>query len=84
MSTTGTPNRADAEQPAATYQSSRYREIDRLERYADGSIYDGRPDFFNPGTDTPLLEREAVHRSPAVEIAIGSHADLVPARVDGR
>lgn len=77
MSTTGTPNRADAEQLAATYQSSRYREIDRLERYVDGSIYDGRPDFFNPGTDTPLLERKPCIVYPAVEIAIGSHADLV-------
>lgn len=62
---------------ADLYKNPRFRQLEVLEKYLDGSVYDGRPDFFNPGSDTPLLGRKPCVVYPISEIAIGSHSDMV-------
>lgn len=67
---------ADALKLAEAYKTPRYRSIERLERYVDGTIHDGRPDFF-VDNGTPLLERRPCIRYAVAKIAIRSHADMV-------
>lgn len=64
-------------QIADLYKTPRYRQLEVFEKYIDGSVYDGRPDFFNPGGDVPLLGRKPCVVFPIGEIAIGSHVDMV-------
>ena len=68
--------KADAIKIAELYKTPRFREIERLERYIDGTIYDDRPNFF-VDDGTPLLERKPCCRYPIAQIAIRSHADMV-------
>ena len=69
--------KAEAIKLAEKYKTPRYKEIERLERYVDGTIYDGRPDFFDSSIDVPLLARRPCVRYPVAQIAIRSHADMV-------
>lgn len=55
----------------------RYWKLDRLERYVDGTQYEGRPDWFNPQEDVPLLERKPAIVYPIVASAIRSNVDLI-------
>lgn len=64
-------------QIADIYKTPRYRQLEVLEKYVDGTCYDDRPDFFNPGSDLPLLARKPCVVYPISEIAIGSHVDMV-------
>lgn len=67
-------SRAIAERIACTYHTPRYKKLDRLERYAKGTQYEGRPSFWN--NDVPLQERAPYLRAPIAERAIRGHADL--------
>lgn len=53
----------------------RYFKIDRLERYAKGTQYEGRPSFWND--DIPLHERAPIIVHPVVNSAVASNCDLV-------
>lgn len=69
----------DAQQRAKTLceaqLSPRYLRLDRLERYVEGSQYEGRPSFED--TNYPLFERAPSIVYPMAHRAIRSHADLV-------
>lgn len=67
-------SRREAERIALAYHTPRYRKLDRLERYAKGTQYEGRPSFWN--NDVPLQERAPYLRAPIAERAIRSHVDL--------
>lgn len=54
----------------------RYKRIDLLERYVEGTQYEGRQDFFAPATDVPLLERAPNIIDPIVLAAIRQHIDF--------
>jgi len=62
-----------AEKILAANLSPRYWRLDRFERYVDGTQYDGRPDWFSPRVETPLLERKPCIVFPIVKQAIDSH-----------
>ena len=62
---------------ARRYNSPRYAAIDALESVADGSIYDGRPGWFDSARDVPLLERRPCVIYPSVKIAAQIAADFV-------
>ncbi len=53
----------------------RFWRIDRLERYAKGSQYEGRASFWND--DVPLHEKAPIIVHPVVASAIASNCDLV-------
>lgn len=53
----------------------RYFKLDRLERYAKGTQYEGRPSFWND--DVPLHERAPIIVHPVVNSAVASNCDLV-------
>jgi hypothetical protein len=74
MSHTLAEQRAAAEKVACAYHSPRYKKLDRLERYARGTQYVGRPSWWNG--DVPLQERAPCIRAPIAERAIRSHKDL--------
>lgn len=63
-----------AEKVACAYHTPRYKKLDRLERYAKGTQYEGRPSFWN--NDVPLQERAPYLRAPIAERAIRGHVDL--------
>jgi hypothetical protein len=67
-------SRREAEHIACAYHTPRYKKLDRLERYAKGTQYEGRPSFWN--NDIPLQERAPYLRAPIAERAIRGHADL--------
>lgn len=67
-------SRVIAERIACAYHTPRYKKLDRLERYAHGTQYEGRPSFWN--NDVPLQERAPYLCAPIVERAIRGHADL--------
>jgi hypothetical protein len=66
--------RAAAEKIACSYHSPRYLKLDRLERYAAGTQYKGRPSWWNDSV--PLQERAPCLRAPIAERAIRGHVDL--------
>lgn len=71
------PNLAqiEAQRLLAENTSPRFRLLDALGRYADGTQYEGRPDFFD---DTkPLFERAPCIRSKTVGNAVRSHVAMV-------
>jgi ParB-like nuclease domain len=68
--------KAKALELAELYKSPRFREIERLERYLDGSVYEGRPNFF-VDDGSPLIERKPCAKYLIGKIAIRSHADMV-------
>lgn len=61
----------------------RHNWIDKLEAYAKGTQYEGRPSFFND--DAPLLDRAPCVVVPIVKTAAGSFVDMVlgDARIPG-
>lgn len=54
----------------------RYRRIEQLERYVDGTQYAGRQDWFAPTEDVPLLERAPNIVYSIVLAAIRQHIDF--------
>ena len=64
-----------AELIAQANLSPRYRRLDRLDRYVDGTQYEGRAGWYND--DVPLLERAPCIVYPIAERAIFSHVDMV-------
>ncbi len=56
--------------------SPRYRRLEGLERWVEGTQYDGKPDWFM-GEDVPRWERAPCIVYPIVAIAIDSNVDLV-------
>lgn len=54
--------------------SPRYHRLDVLERYVDGTQYEGRPSFWSD--DVPVFERAPCVVYPIVKSAIQSNADL--------
>jgi hypothetical protein len=67
-------NHEQAQQALEANLSPRFRRIDRLERYVDGSQYEGRANFWSD--DKPLHEREPCVVYPIVQSAITSTVDL--------
>lgn len=66
-------------QALATVQanlSPRFRQLDTCDRFVDGTVYDGRPDFFT-GVTVPLAERKPCVKYPIAEIAIESYSDII-------
>lgn len=74
MHLSSSESKAQAEKIALRYRTPRYFKLDRLERYAKGTQYEGRPSFWNG--DVPLQERAPFIRAPIAERAIRSHTDL--------
>jgi len=68
----------DAAQKAAlANMSPRYRRLDALEKWVDGTQYKGRPDWWTGGPEEkPLWEREPCVVYPVVQIAAQSNTDL--------
>lgn len=66
---------ATAEEIARRYMPPRYLRLDRLERFVNGTQYDGRPGFYD--NRRPLLERAPNVVDPVVKNAITSNADMV-------
>lgn len=57
--------------------SSRYKRLEALESWIDGSQYDGRPDWWTGGpSEAPLWERAPCVVYPVVGMAIDSNVDL--------
>lgn len=83
-----TPGLKEAQAILEKYLSARAKALASLERYVEGTQYDGLPDFF---TDKkPLWERAPCIVYPIVKAAIDSNSDLLlgegrfpAARVDG-
>ena len=69
-----TPQEADGILLAG--QSPRYRELDRLQRIFDGTIYDGRPGWYDLSVDVPLQERKPCIQMPVVAAAVESNASF--------
>jgi hypothetical protein len=67
-------SKALAERIAAANRAPRFHKLDRLERYAKGTQYEGRASWWN--SDVPLQERAPCIRAPIAERAIRSHVDL--------
>lgn len=62
----------------AANMSPRYRRLEALEKWVDGTQYVGRPDWFTGGKEeVPLWERAPCVVYPVVQVAIGSNTDLV-------
>jgi hypothetical protein len=74
MSHLAAEQRAQAEKIACAYHTPRYKKLDRLERYAKGTQYEGRSSWWN--NEVPLQERAPCLRAPIAERAIRSHKDL--------
>jgi hypothetical protein len=74
MSLPSIESKREAERIALAYRTPRYLKLDRLERYAKGTQYEGRPSFWN--NDVPLQERAPYLRAPIAERAIRGHVDL--------
>lgn len=66
--------RQRAEKIARSYDTPRFLKLDRLERYAAGTQYEGRPSWWND--DVPLRDRAPCVRAPLVERSIRGHVDL--------
>lgn len=56
-------------------RSPRFKQIDMLQRYYDGTVYAGRTPFMEP-SDVPVLERAPVIVYPIVDSACKSYASL--------
>jgi len=69
-------DKPDAVKLAERYKSPRFKEVERLERYLDGTVYEGRPNFF-VDDGSPLIERKPCAKYLLGKIAIRSHADMV-------
>ena len=67
-------SKATAERIACANHTPRYHRLDRFERYAKGTQYEGRPSWWN--SDVPLQERAPCIRAPIAERAVRSHVDL--------
>lgn len=66
-----------ASKAALANMSPRYRRLEWLERWVDGTQYKGRPEWFSGGPDVvPLWEREPCVVYPVVQIAAQSNTDL--------
>lgn len=66
----------EAHELAAKVLTPRFRKLDGLKRYFYGTQYEGRPDFFNPGSDVPLLERAPKVVYPIAHTAAHQHMDF--------
>lgn len=66
----------EAQRRQAQQLSHRFRKLDALTRYVDGTQYDGKPHFLYPGIDCPLHERAPCIVDPIVETAIAQHVDF--------
>lgn len=67
-------SKAQAERIACANRTPRYLKLDRLERYAKGTQYEGRANWWN--SDVPLQERAPCIRAPIAERAVRNHVDL--------
>lgn len=68
----------EATQALEANRTPRYYEIDRLERFAETTQYEGLPDWFESGPNAkPLWERAPCVAYPIVHAAITSNTDLV-------
>lgn len=54
----------------------RAKVIDTLQRYEDGSVYDGRPSFFDDTSTSPVTDRKPCVQYLAVRNAIRSHVTM--------
>jgi hypothetical protein len=75
MNTSDYENASSAISAARANLSPRQRELENLERFAHGTQYEGRPNFFDQSV--PLWDRAPCVVYPIVEIAIDSNVDLV-------
>lgn len=67
-----------AARAVAANTSPRYRRLENLERWTDGTQYEGLPDWFTGGPkEVPLWERAPVFVYPVVQVAAASNTDLV-------
>ncbi len=64
-----------AQQRAQRYKDDRYRQLERLEKFVEGTQYEGRPSFWAP--DVPLWDCAPCVVYPIVQSAIRSNVDLV-------
>jgi hypothetical protein len=67
---------AEAQKICFAHMSPRYQELDKLERWVDGTQYAGLPDWFS-GVDVPIMERAPCVRYLLAKDAIDSNVDLV-------
>lgn len=65
-----------AQRRALSVCTPRYLRLDKLERYVEGTQYEGRDDFLYPKGETPLLERAPNIVYPIVRAAIRQHVDF--------
>lgn len=68
---------ADPQAIARAYLSPRAQELDRLDRYIEGTQYEGRPDWFDNASETPIVERAPCIKDPIAQSAIGTHTAFV-------
>jgi hypothetical protein len=66
----------EAEELARLYMSPRAKRLDKLERYVEGTQYDGRPSFLEPEEDVPLMQRAPCVVYGAAAVAMGQHIDF--------
>lgn len=69
-------NLGEAQKAVSLHASPRFARMDNLERFVDGTQYDGRPDFW-ASPETPLMERAPAIVDPVADDAIQSYVDLV-------
>lgn len=67
---------AAARSAAERWLSPRFHTLDKLERYSRGTQYEGKPNFYHPEKDVPLLERAPNIVHGITEIAIRQHTDF--------
>lgn len=68
----------EANRAALANMSPRYQRLQELGKWAEGTQYQGRPDWWTGGPkEVPVWEREPCVVYPAVAIAIQSNVDLV-------
>lgn len=75
MNTSDYSNSGESIEAARANLSPRQRELENLERYAHGTQYEGRANFFD--CSVPLWDRAPCIVYPVVQIAIDSNVDLV-------
>lgn len=65
---------AEAEKAILANQSPRYKRLEYLERWTEGTQYKGRPNFWD--ADAPLWEKEPCVVFPVAKMAAESNTDL--------
>jgi hypothetical protein len=66
----------EADRACKNWLSPRFYQLDQLERYVLGTQYDGKPNFYEPGGDVPLIDRAPNVVHSLTEAAIRQHVDF--------